>query len=164
MVQCVYYLNVCAHFSQPLASKPMSEFLNVIHVVPGHFKMSLIYLFILLCTTAMYLPLTTKNVAHATPAQNSTREILILGGNGFIGSSLVTKLLSMDGYNVTTVNRGRYYFDSRSRIDPHVRRIICDRANIYNCSELMNSTQFYDAVVDYSSYYMEDLQVYYALF
>jgi hypothetical protein len=122
----------------------------------------------------MYLPLTTKNVdaTHANPTQNSTQnstrnstrnstlQILILGGNGFIGSSLAAKLLSIESYNVTILNRGRYYFDSKSRIDPYVRRMVCDRGDIYNCTELVNSTQYYDAVVDYSSYYMEDMQVY----
>ena len=96
-----------------------------------------------------------------TPTQTSTQQILILGGNGFIGSSLVAKLLSIKSYNVTILNRGRYYFDSKTRIDPHVRRMICDRTDIYNCTELVNSTLYYDAVVDYSSYYMEDLQVFY---
>ena len=78
-----------------------------------------------------------------------------------MGSSLVAKLLSIERYSVTTLNRGRYYFDSRSRIDPHVQRIICDRSDIYKCTELVNSTQYYEAVVDYSSFYMEDIQVCY---
>jgi hypothetical protein len=141
----------------------MLDSLNTLHVVAGHFKMSLFYLLILLCATAMYIPLTTKITAHASDAspttQNLTQHILILGGNGFLGSSLVAKLLSIERYNVTVLNRGRYYFDSRSRVDPHVQRIICDRSDVYNCTELVNSTQYYDAVVDYSSYYMEDLQV-----
>ncbi len=73
----------------------------------------------------------------------------------------MAKLLTIKSYNVTILNRGRYYFDSKTRIDPHVRRMICDRTDIYNCTELVNSTLYYDAVVDYSSYYMEDLQVFY---
>ena len=137
----------------------MPNVLNTLDALTGQFKMSVIYLLILLYSTAMnLLPLATRNTVHAL-TQNSTQQILILGGNGFIGSALVTKLLSTEDYNVTVLNRGRWYFDSRSRIDPHVRRIVCDRGDIYNCGELLNSTQYYDAIVDYSSYYAEDLQV-----
>ena len=139
----------------------MPDLVNAFQALAIWLKMSVFYLLILLCTNAMYLPLTTKSTAHATATPNSTHQILILGGNGFMGSSLVVKLLSIERYSVTTLNRGRYYFDSRSRIDPHVQRIICDRSDIYKCTELVNSTQYYEAVVDYSSFYMEDIQVCY---
>lgn len=137
----------------------MSNFVKAFQALAIRLKMSAFYLLILLCTNAMYLPLTTKSTAHATSTPNSTHQILILGGNGFMGSSLVAKLLSNARYNVTTLNRGRYYFDSKTRVDPHVKRIVCDRSDIYNCTELLNSTQYYYAVVDYSSFYMEDIQV-----
>ena len=140
----------------------MCNLVNTFHVVTSQLKMSVFYLLILLSTSAMYLPLTTKSVAHASSTHNSTHHILILGGNGFIGSSLVSKLLQNETYNVTILNRGRPYFDSKSRIDPHVHRhMVCDRSDIHNCTELVNSTQYYDAVVDCSSYYMEDTQVFY---
>ncbi|XP_028392615.1 uncharacterized protein LOC114517155 [Dendronephthya gigantea] len=67
----------------------------------------------------MYLSLGTRNVLSAQSGQNASSVVLVLGGNGFIGSSLVAKLLLMDGYKVTTLNRGRHYFDSGSRIDTH---------------------------------------------
>ena len=138
----------------------MLDLLNPLHVGARQFKMSLFYLLILLCASAMYIPLTTKITAHATATtQNLTQHILILGGNGFLGSSLVAKLLSIDRYSITVLNRGRYYFDSRTRIDPYVQRMICDRSDIDSCSELVNSTQYYDVVVDYSSFYMEYLKV-----
>lgn len=90
--------------------------------------------------------------------ENRVSRVLVLGGNGFIGSSLVIKLLSTSK-PVTILNRGSWYFDSRSRIEPYVDRLLCDRSNIYKCAELVNSTQYYDAVVDFSSYYGEDIQV-----
>lgn len=129
---------------------------TALHTLSGRFKMGLFCSLFLFYTTAMYLPFTTKSVAHAT---SPTQKILILGGNGFLGSSLVAKLLSLGSYKVTTLNRGRNYFDSKTRIDPHVEQIACDRGNIYDCTRLVNSTQYYDAIADYSSYYMEDLQV-----
>ena len=84
---------------------------------------------------------------------------LILGGNGFLGSSFVAKVLATGNKHVTVLNRGSVYFDSNSRIKPYVTSLVCDRYNIYKCSELVNSNQYYDAVVDFSTYYAEDIQV-----
>lgn len=74
-----------------------------------------------------------------------------------MGSSLVLKLLSA-GKHVTILNRGTWYFDSKSRIEPYVEHLVCDRTAIYKCTQLVNSTQYYNAVVDFSSYGSQNIQ------
>ena len=60
------------------------------------------------------------------------KEILILGGNGFIGSAGTVALLD-NGHNITLLNRGNAYYDSDTRIKPHVsRHILCDREKSLN--------------------------------
>lgn len=82
--------------------------------------MNLIYSLIVLCATGMYLP---ESPAPVMSAKNSTQNILILGGNGFLGSSLVAKIVQFQRYKVTTLNRGRQYFDSKTRVEPNVHQI-----------------------------------------
>lgn len=118
--------------------------------------MNLIYSLIVLCATGMYLP---ESPAPVMSTKNSTKNILILGGNGFLGSSLVAKIVQFQRYKVTTLNRGRQYFDSKTRVEPNVHQILCDRSAIYDCADLLTSSEYFDVVVDFSSYYMEDMQV-----
>lgn len=64
--------------------------------------------------------------------------MLVFGGNGFLGASSVERLLTR-GHNVTVVNRGNWYWDSETRILPHVRAISCDRNNgVQSCDELVS--------------------------
>jgi len=66
------------------------------------------------------------------------RRVLVFGGNGFLGASSVERLLSR-GHNVTVVNRGNWYWDSATRIQPHVRAISCDRNNgVQSCDDLVS--------------------------
>lgn len=45
------------------------------------------------------------------------------------------------GDNVTIVNRGNWYWDSKERIKPHVNYINCDRKNkLSSCTELVQLT------------------------
>ena len=81
------------------------------------------------------------------------KRVLVLGGNGFLGSETVEVLMDAD-YEITTLNRGNKYFDSVKRIDDFVKqRIICDRDTLIRktCPELLRSGK-YDAVIDFSSY------------
>lgn len=54
-----------------------------------------------------------------------------------MGASTVERLLQR-GDNVTIVNRGNWYWDSKERIKPYVNYISCDRKNNVNsCTELV---------------------------
>ena len=83
------------------------------------------------------------------------RQILVLGGNGFMGSSTVSRLIDLKD-DIFIVNRGNWYWDSGSRILPHVKHVYCDRHEKIadKCPEL---TEFikdrkFDFVIDFSSY------------
>lgn len=112
---------------------------------------------IIYCAGCLAVSATNMN-AQTSRAEQVSQRYLVLGGNGFMGSALVTRLLS-PGKHVTILNRGNWYFDSRSRVEPFVKRVLCDRSNIYACDELVNSTQYYDAVIDFTSFYGEDIKV-----
>ena len=88
-----------------------------------------------------------------------TKNILVLGGNGFIGASTVEKLLRAN-YTVVTVNRGNWYWDSNTRVMPYVKNLKCDRMqSLQKCSALqlfiwdVNSPSYFDAVIDFSAYH-----------
>lgn len=85
--------------------------------------------------------------------KSSERRILVFGGNGFIGSETVRRLID-SGDEITMVNRGNWYFDSEERIKPFVSaHFICNRDKLLEieCEELLTSGS-YDAVIDFSSY------------
>ena len=88
------------------------------------------------------------------------KKVLVLGGNGMLGGEAVYKMIQL-GLDVTILNRGTWYWDSAERIKPHVGHIRCNRAGnlAESCHELAENKVFYDVVVDFSSYYPEDLQV-----
>ncbi|XP_059154115.1 uncharacterized protein LOC131939673 [Physella acuta] len=88
------------------------------------------------------------------------KQILIYGGNGFIGSSTAERLIAA-GHNLTLVNRGNWYWDSGYTIKPFVHHIQCDRLQPgINCEELMYYTansEKIDVVIDFSAYHPETL-------
>ena len=89
----------------------------------------------------------------------AVRRILVFGGNGFIGSETVRRLLD-HGDEITMVNRGNWYFDSDVRIKPYVAaHFKCDRDKLLSieCEELLTSG-YYDAVIDFSSYNAKQIQ------
>ena len=90
-----------------------------------------------------------------TESKSSERkEILILGGNGFIGSAATVALLD-NGHNITLLNRGNVYFDSDTRIKPFVlKEILCDREKSLSleCKDLKEDETYYDVVIDFTSY------------
>ena len=98
------------------------------------------------------------------------KKILSFGGNGNIGSEVLVRLIDQEDYDITMVSRGNWHFDSAIRIMPKVKNAICDRAkeaacaaedpncdinSLKNCTELMeviNETEMFDAVLDFSGY------------
>ncbi|CAG7673132.1 unnamed protein product, partial [Allacma fusca] len=73
-----------------------------------------------------------------------------------IGSEVISKMLERN-YKITVVSRGNWYFDSGTRIKPHVKQVICDRENsdLEYCTDLLqviNETAHFDIVIDFSAY------------
>ncbi|XP_065053475.1 uncharacterized protein LOC135682488 [Rhopilema esculentum] len=92
-------------------------------------------------------------VCETTTEDAAPKRVLVLGGNGFLGSETVENLMD-NYYEVTILNRGNKYFDSDKRIDAYVKhRIICDRDTLIRktCPTLAKSGK-YDAVIDFSAY------------
>ncbi|CAD5122269.1 DgyrCDS10712 [Dimorphilus gyrociliatus] len=75
------------------------------------------------------------------------------GGNGFIGTACISKLIDSD-HKIVIVSRGNWYFDSDNIIKPNVRQIKCNRREeLSRCEELMkfiDETEKIDAVLDFS--------------
>ena len=100
----------------------------------------------------------------------SVKQILSFGGNGMIGSEVLTRLIAEDEeYNITLVSRGSWHFDSGVRVMPYVNAIVCDRnrdapcAGLTDCDintihycedlwRLINETEHFHAVLDFSGY------------
>ena len=93
--------------------------------------------------------------AAVTPTNSlPKKEILILGGNGFIGSETTTKLLE-NNHNITLLNRGNAYYDSENRIKPFIsRHIACDREKslLLECKEFQDDAKHYDVLIDFTSH------------
>jgi nucleoside-diphosphate-sugar epimerase len=89
--------------------------------------------------------------------QTGANNILIFGGNGFIGASTVQKLFP-GGHSVTIVNRGNWYWDTRDTVYPNVKHISCDRysgALEDSCPDLVkfvSSADKIDFVIDFSAF------------
>ena len=84
------------------------------------------------------------------------KTVLAFGGNGFIGSEVVSRMIERN-YKIFLVSRGNWYFDSAERIKPYVTQVICDRENsdLEYCTDLMkilNETEYFDYVLDFSAY------------
>ncbi|ODN03479.1 Trifunctional UDP-glucose 4,6-dehydratase/UDP-4-keto-6-deoxy-D-glucose 3,5-epimerase/UDP-4-keto-L-rhamnose-reductase RHM3 [Orchesella cincta] len=105
---------------------------------------------------ALLVALGTSAMASDKPVKN----VLAFGGNGFIGSEVLNQLFADPDqyYKVALVSRGNWYFDSETRIKPHLaKRIICDRedSDIEYCKDLVDyvaKTEKIDIVLDFSAY------------
>lgn len=97
----------------------------------------------------------TDTNSMAVDESQIPKNILIFGGNGFIGSSTVEQLLA-DGYQLTLVNRGNWYWDTGITVFPHVNLIKCDRwTPLKQCGGLMDyvyQSGKVDVVIDFSAY------------
>lgn len=86
------------------------------------------------------------------------QNILVFGGNGFMGAETVERILSQnDNYKVTLINRGNWYWDSDTRIKPFVHNIICDRTQLLSVcvslQSILSDGVYFDFVVDFSAYH-----------
>ena len=95
-------------------------------------------------------------------AESKISNILLLGGNGLLGSATVKKLLLFEStkYKITVLNRGNWYWDTDVTVKPYVKHIRCDRGDGFreSCPRLGDGTM-YDAVVDFSGYHPLDVEV-----
>lgn len=95
--------------------------------------------------------------SYSQPESGPQLNVLVFGGNGFIGSATVEKLLSA-GHRVVTVNRGNWYWDSGFKVKPFVQQVTCDRLYpMDKCTELVHladSGAVFDVVVDFSAYHL----------
>ena len=116
---------------------------------------------IAICTVILLLvafPPCRAFVAHAWSFSNDveTNEMkgLVFGGNGFLGSTVVTSLLEQGLSNMVLVNRGGKYWDSESRVFEKVRaNVECDREEgLDKCSKFLEEIDdnTYDFVLDFS--------------
>lgn len=95
----------------------------------------------------------------------SKKQVLVFGGNGFIGSAMVHTLLVDERFDpeamqVTVVNRGNHYWDSADRVFSRVSAIQCDRKNVTSCEGLASfvaGIDKIDVVVDFSADDVQDL-------
>ncbi|XP_033726249.1 uncharacterized protein LOC117315929 [Pecten maximus] len=88
------------------------------------------------------------------------KNILVLGGNGFIGAATSERLIAR-GDNLVLVNRGNWYWDSHSTVKPHVKHLTCDRQRqLRHCEDLRRFKDFvyFDVVVDFSAYHSEAVE------
>eukprot|EP00933_Yihiella_yeosuensis_P040942 TRINITY_DN35359_c0_g1_i1.p1 TRINITY_DN35359_c0_g1~~TRINITY_DN35359_c0_g1_i1.p1 ORF type:complete len:449 (-),score=79.37 TRINITY_DN35359_c0_g1_i1:70-1416(-) len=99
----------------------------------------------------------------STPQRADAWNVLILGGTGFRGH-LTTERLLRGGHNVTVISRGNSYWGVFEKLRDRIEHWKCNRtipetlglqglesAGLINCTQLVNSSHFFDAVVDFSS-------------
>lgn len=96
-------------------------------------------------------------MAAATPQEPPRMQrVLVFGGNGFLGGATVERMLAAGHYQVVTVNRGNWYWDSAFVVKPHVTQVTCDRLYpLERCEQLVNMVkdEGFDVVVDFSAYH-----------
>lgn len=89
--------------------------------------------------------------------------VLVFGGNGFIGAETVEKLLS-ENHEVTIINRGNWRWDSEERVKPSVRHISCDRMEtlkkckgIRSLMDQEDGSLYFNFIIDFSAYYAHQI-------
>ena len=111
-----------------------------------------LFVILCLCLKCSYGNPSAENDEH-------DKTILVFGGNGFIGSATVQKLLRVN-YTVVVINRGNWYWDTAETIKPFVQHIKCDRMqSLQRCAGLQHyiwsveAPPMFEAVVDFSAYH-----------
>lgn len=87
--------------------------------------------------------------------------ILMLGGNGMLGSATVQSILGQLGdVNLTLLSRGNWYWDTEDLIKPYVTHVKCYRGEGFQdeCA-IAFSGVVYDTIIDFSSYDPLDVEV-----
>ncbi|OWF35330.1 uncharacterized protein LOC110443058 [Mizuhopecten yessoensis] len=96
----------------------------------------------------------------STSEGDDPKNILILGGNGFIGAATSERLIAK-GNNLVLLNRGNWYWDSQFTVKPHVKHLTCDRQRqLLYCEDLhrLKDTVYFDVVIDFSAYHFEAVE------
>ena len=106
--------------------------------------------------------LTMQGTFSKTAGDGIEPKVLVLGGNGFLGSDTVD-LLIKSGYNVTMVTRGNGYWDASERIFPKVNNIKCDRnQGLHACEDfqklVLDDDLHFDAVVDLTAKFTQQVK------
>ena len=83
--------------------------------------------------------------------KSSPKRILVIGGSGFIGETLIPNLLS-DGNDVSVLNRG-------NRLMKGTHQITADRKNPIEVKTASESTGNFDVVIDTSSYNGQNTEI-----
>jgi len=77
-----------------------------------------------------------------TFAEESKRyQILSFGGNGNIGSAVLSQILDTLEADVTVCSRGSWHWDSEKRIAPRVQLVKCNRKYEPACAAETNKTE-----------------------
>jgi len=90
------------------------------------------------------------------------KNILLLGGNGLLGSAAVEALLKANTdnqYNITKLNRGNWYWDTEVTVKPFVHHIQCERGDEFQDDCLVKDNGvYYEAIIDFSCYHPLDME------
>ena len=99
-------------------------------------------------------------------------KVLSFGGNGNIGSAVLSRLIETEDFDIVMTTRGGWHWDSDTRIGPHVVTVKCNRdyqppcaadKNATDCDinavrqcpdliKIINQTEKFDVVLDFSGY------------
>jgi len=99
-------------------------------------------------------------------------KVLSFGGNGNIGSAVLSRLIETEDFDIVMTTRGGWHWDSDTRIGPHVVTVKCNRdyqppcaadKNATDCDinavrqcpdliNIINQTEKFDVVLDFSGY------------
>ena len=78
-------------------------------------------------------------------AEQRKSQLLVFGGNGFLGGETVMELLPLNAFDITVVNRGNWKnFDSNYRIRPFVKTINIDRCECMTFDYVLFSVDVYN--------------------
>ena len=119
-----------------------------------------------MCSLVLFIVL-CLNLGTESAAQSHRKRVLVLGGDGMLGSETVARL-KLRGHEITIVHRGKWYWDSSLRIKPWVNFVQCDRDHFNECADKLGDITrekgMFDAVIDFSGYRPSHIKVKQSLF